>query len=405
MAIDRAFATQWLSPIDVGTPLESAAKKLAAGDYSQLGLALGQRKLSGDTRSLSEIINKSKSELDPDYVGAVKHNQQYENYKNAFKTYTTNPDYLWAWDQIGIDPKTLTSPEALAAIAPEQKAAVFDLVGRSLQQKNQRENWGLKDSFGLALSLGSGFVGNPYAAIALGAAGAGVRGEGIGGIIKGGALAGLSNWAGGKVGEYLSGTGGFTNPGALGDLNATDLYRSAALGETAGNVVTTGAALGGTAGNVFGALPGSLKAATTAANIYNTAGGIGSLVPAQTGAALGITPADVFGGTTTAPVTGTGIGTKVKDAITGTGLGSLVTNVVVPSVVTSLAEELLAESPPTPPDDSSSDSQGGTDSMTQGVGSLPQTTSSFVDPTPYLGRGALRPAFMNQFERAELGLA
>ena len=32
------------------------------------------------------------------------------------------------------------------------------------------------------------------------------------------------------------------------------------------------------------------------------------------------------------------------------------------------------------------------------MGSLPQTTPSFVDPTPYLGVADLSPAFMNPFE-------
>ena len=318
--IDRAFAAgQWLNPIDVGgTPLESAAKKLAAGDNSQLALAMGQRKLSGDTRSLSEIINQSKSELDPDYVGAVKHNQQLESYKDKFRTYTTNPDYVWAWGQLGIDPKTLTSPEALAAIAPEQKAAVFDLVGRSIQQKNQLENWGLKDSFGLALTLASMGATSPYVAAALAGSGSAVRGGDIGDIALSAGLAGLGTYAGDKFGTWAANT--FPN--------------------------------------------------ATAAT------GIGSLGTAAGWGGVGLDVA----------------GSLIDPAIRAGG------------------QALFAGSPPTPPDDSSSDSQGGilsgvTDRIAQGMGSLPQTTPSsvdptpsFVDPTPYLGIADLNPAFMNQLE-------
>jgi hypothetical protein len=92
------------------------------------------------------------------------------------------------------------------------------------------------------------------------------------------------------------------------------------------------------------------------------------------------------------------------------GLGLDVAGQLIQPTISAVGHGLFAESPPTPQDDSSSDSRGGilsgvTDRIVQGMGSLPQTTSSFVDPTPYLGRVALDPAFMNQFERAELGLA
>ena len=309
MAIDRAFAAgQWLSPIDVGPPEESAAKKLAAGDYSQLGLALGYLTPSERQSStgLADLINKSKSELDPDYVGAVKHNQQYENYKNAFKTYTTNPDYLWAWDQLGIDPKTLTSPEALAKISPDEKAAVFDLVGRRLQQKNQRENWGLKNSFGLALTLGSMFVGNPYAAAALAGSGSAVQGGDIGDIALAAGIAGIGNVAADKFGTWAK----------TKFPNATAATGIKSLGTPAGW------------------------------------GGVGLEVAEQ----------------------------------------------LIRPTVHALGQELFAESPPATPEDSPSDSQGGTDRIAQGMGSLPQTAPSFVDPTPYLGVADLSPAFMNPLE-------
>ena len=66
--------------------------------------------------------------------------------------------------------------------------------------------------------------------------------------------------------------------------------------------------------------------------------------------------------------------------------------------VHALGQELFAESPPATPEDSPSDSQGGTDRIAQGMGSLPQTAPSFVDPTPYLGVADLSPAFMNPLE-------
>jgi hypothetical protein len=170
--------------------------------------------------------------------------------------------------------------------------------------------------------------------------------------------------------------------------------------------------IGLTAASMF--VPNPWVAGTLAASGSAAGGGdLGDIALAGGLAGLGNWAGDKFGtwAANTFPnaTAATGIGSLGTAAGWG-GLGLEVAGQLIQPTISAIGHDLFAESPPTPQGDSSSDSQGGilsgvTDRIAQGVGSLPQTTSSFVDPTPYLGRVALDPAFMNQFERAELGLA
>jgi hypothetical protein len=90
-----------------------------------------------------------------------------------------------------------------------QKYAAMDYAGRLGQWKNQRpkRKFGIKDAFGLALSVGAIFAGNPYAAAGLAAGGSAVKGGDLGDILTAGALAGVGNYAGGALGSSKTAAG------------------------------------------------------------------------------------------------------------------------------------------------------------------------------------------------------
>jgi hypothetical protein len=130
----------------------------------------------------------------------------------------------------GINPATATDI---------QKFAAMDFAGREAQWKNQRpkRKFGIKDAFGLALSVGAIFTGNPYLAAGLAAGGSAVQGGSLGDI----ALAGGLAFGGAKLG----GTPGSTlKPGVktaitLPGQAAKTLSTAARIGAGVGNVART----------------------------------------------------------------------------------------------------------------------------------------------------------------------
>ncbi len=88
-----------------------------------------------------------------------------------------------------------------------QKYAAMDYAGRLGQWKNQRpkRKFGVKDAFGLALSVAAIFSGNPYLAAGLAAGGSAVKGGDLGDILTAGALAGVGNFVGGKIADKIGG--------------------------------------------------------------------------------------------------------------------------------------------------------------------------------------------------------
>jgi hypothetical protein len=163
--------------------------------------------------------------------------------------------------------------------------------------------------------------------------------------------------------------------------------------------------IGLTAASMFA--PGPWSAAALGASGAAAGGGDLRDIALSAGlAGLGNWAGDKFSTWATNTFPNAAAATGIKSLGTAAGWGGLglqVAGQLIQPTISAVGHSLLAESPSTPPNDSSSDSQGGilsggTDSMTQGVGSLPQTTSSYVDPTPYLGVAHLNPAFMNQFE-------
>ena len=75
-----------------------------------------------------------------------------------------------------------------------QKYASMDYAGRLGQWKNQRpkRKFGIKDAFGLALSVGAIFVGNPYLAAAMAGGGSALQGGNFGDIALSAVTAGQS---------------------------------------------------------------------------------------------------------------------------------------------------------------------------------------------------------------------
>ena len=305
-AFDKAFSSQWKQEVP--------------------GLSEMQQQLLGGTGFIGtqSIADLAGGNFPPEATAVAEFNQALRDQQSRLGFYRSNKEYLQAFQTLGIDPSKITTPEALAAISPIQKAAVFDLVQRQLQFKNQRAKpFGFGDALGIGLTAASMFVPHPGVAATLAASGSAAGGGDLGDIALAGGLAGLGNWAGGK----------------------------------------------------FNAWADSVKAANAAK-------------------------------------TGTAAATGIKSLGTAAGWGNLALDVagkLIDPTIRTVGQNLFAESPSTPSDDSSSDSQGGTfsgvtDSITQGMGSLPQTAPSFVDPTPYLGVADLSPAFMNQFERGNLAV-
>ena len=376
----------------------------------------------------------------------LAYNKLLRGHQYGYKTFF-DKEALDHFKASGIDVAGIKTTEDLEAIPASRIGRLYgdivDIRARRAQAKNQMPKpFGFGDALGTALAVASMVVGNPYAAGALAAGGAAARGGDLGDIALAGGLAGLGNWAGGKFNEYMAtggaGTAG-TGAGQVGSAASSGITTPTGAGgfttaQTAGVGATTRQATGGLGANYLGStspfvgqsamtlagsggagigysplavLGGAAAANPTISGLASTLGSyqggripVGQVTPLRGNQILGTGNA----GVTSPGISISGIGSLAKD------VGLDVAGQLIQPTISGIGHSLFAESPPTPQDDSSSDSQGGIlsgviDSITQGVGSLPQTTSSFVDPTPYLGRGALRPAFMNQFERAELGLA
>ena len=153
----------------------------------------------------------------------------------------------------GIDPATATDM---------QKFAAMDYAGRLGQWKNQRpkRKFGIKDAFGLALSVGAIFAGNPYVAAGLAGTGSAVQGGDIGDILTAGALAGIGNYAGGTLGSAKT-TG-----------NAVDAMVAASAGaKTASTASQLGKVAAGAA-NVAKTVAPYVGSAIVASNAINQSG-------------------------------------------------------------------------------------------------------------------------------------
>ena len=205
LAFDRAFSSQWKSPI-------------AGLSDLQQNLYSGNSFLSAE--KMAEIGNVPQNVLD-----IAKLNQELKRQQATLRNWLTNKEYILAFQKLGIDPKSITTPEALAAIPGDFKAAVFDLVQRQLQQKNQREKpFGFGDAMGIAaaaLAVISGGVGL-YGAATAGGGAAGGAAYGGAAWSSGAALgtAGSTAYGGAGVTGTLLTTSG-TSLGVIGGVGST----------------------------------------------------------------------------------------------------------------------------------------------------------------------------------------
>ena len=129
-----------------------------------------------------------------DYAHGARTYDGYQRRSPGKPGYTHAQNSLKFLTDNGINPKRATDL---------QKFAAMDYAMRLVQWKNQRpkRKFGIKDAFGLALSVGAIFAGGPYLAAGLAAGGSAVQGGDIGDILTAGAIAGIGNYAGGTLGS------------------------------------------------------------------------------------------------------------------------------------------------------------------------------------------------------------
>tara|TARA_R110002094_G_scaffold200790_1_gene172352 strand:- start:18 stop:647 length:630 start_codon:yes stop_codon:yes gene_type:complete len=130
--------------------------------------------------------------FDPTIPGmGMQMSRTYADGANAYDVYQQrSPNTMYARNSRqfladnGIDPATATDL---------QKYASMDYAGRLGQWKNQRpkRKFGIKDAFGLALSVGAIFAGNPYLAAAMAGGGTALQGGDLGDIALSAGTAGF----------------------------------------------------------------------------------------------------------------------------------------------------------------------------------------------------------------------
>jgi hypothetical protein len=157
------------------------------------------------------------------YADGARTFDGYQNIASGKPGYTHAQNSLTFLTDNGINPKTATDL---------QKYSAMDYAMRLVQWKNQRpkRKFGIKDAFGLALSVGAIFAGNPYLAAGLAAGGSAVQGGDLGDILTAGALGGIGTYAGNELKIAA-------DAGKLGKLGAA----SAKLGNVAKSVATLAA--------------------------------------------------------------------------------------------------------------------------------------------------------------------
>ena len=138
--------------------------------------------------------------FDPTIPGmGMQMSRTYADGANAYDVYQQrSPNTMYARNSRqfladnGIDPATATDL---------QKYASMDYAGRLGQWKNQRpkRKFGIKDAFGLALSVGAIFAGNPYLAAAMAGGGTALQGGDLGDIALSAGTAGFSSGGGGPL--------------------------------------------------------------------------------------------------------------------------------------------------------------------------------------------------------------
>ena len=176
--------------------------------------------------------------FDPKIVGmGMQMSRTYADGANAYDVYQQrSPNTMYArysrqfLADNGIDPATATDL---------QKYASMDYAGRIGQWKNQRpkRKFGIKDAFGLALSVGAIFVGNPYLAVAMAGGGTALQGGDLGDIALSMGLTAAANVGGGKAGKALS------TAAQAGNKTAQFVLKTLPLVKTGAQLAQTGFAI------------------------------------------------------------------------------------------------------------------------------------------------------------------
>ena len=176
--------------------------------------------------------------FDPTIPGmGMQMSRTYADGANAYDVYQQrSPNTMYArysrqfLADNGIDPATATDL---------QKYASMDYAGRIGQWKNQRpkRKFGIKDAFGLALSVGAIFVGNPYLAVAMAGGGTALQGGDLGDIALSMGLTAAANVGGGKAGKALS------TAAQAGNKTAQFVLKTLPLVKTGAQLAQTGFAI------------------------------------------------------------------------------------------------------------------------------------------------------------------
>jgi len=180
--------------------------------------------------------------FDPKIVGmGMQMSRTYADGGYAYDVYQQNhPGTAYARNsrqflaENGIDAATATDM---------QKFAAMDYAGRLGQWKNQRpkRKFGIKDAFGLALSVGAIFVGDPFLAAAMAGGGSAVQGGDIEDIVTAAGLTAAFNVGGGKAGKALAASAKAGSQAAQFGVKALPYLKAAGqtvgAGLAAGNVI------------------------------------------------------------------------------------------------------------------------------------------------------------------------
>ena len=151
------------------------------------------------------------------YADGARTFDSYQNIAKGKPGYTHAQNALTFMTDNGINPKTATDL---------QKFSAMDYSQRLVQWKNQRpkRKFTIKQAFGLALSVGAIFAGNPIAAAALAGGGTALQGGDLGDIALSAGLAGAFPYSG-PVGTLAKlGMAGYQSLASSGVTLSPDQY-------------------------------------------------------------------------------------------------------------------------------------------------------------------------------------
>jgi hypothetical protein len=255
-----------------------------------------------------------------------------------------NPEqagYLREFLDTGIVPEGLSAQFAIDA---------FDFALREEGRKQQTKTPGPLPIIGKAITVALAFV--PVIGPALSAASAAIQG-GLEGGVKGAFIAGVTTYAGGKLGQYLTsaptaiggGTGTTIGGGAAtGTLTNVNAAIGGVTAARAGTITSVNIATGGVTA-ARAATSGLSQTLTSAGRIAGAAGTAGTSTISQTVTNVNI----ATGGVTAARAATSGISQTLSSADINAAIGGVTAARAAPSVSTVLSPPPLTTPLTTPP--------------------------------------------------------